>query len=450
MSVKKRVPPGPKGQCILGSLKDFRSHPLSFLESCRNDYGDIVHVKIINKCIYLISSPELIEWILVKNSKNYSKDTRGVKKLKKLQLFGEGLVFSSGELWRRQRKIIQPAFHHTCITTFSEHMIESTDQLITHLRTETKENQPVNWSNEITQLTLDIVIKTLFGTDQPIPVGLKSMINNFMGESNKIIDRVVPLPLWLPTPSNRIFHRSKSAFFAYIKALIHSRLQEEEPSPDLLSMLLFTVDEAGNRMSIDQLISEIQTFILAGHDTTANLLKWVFYLLGKYPDSEVLVREEMEQCDMTQPVMEWIKQLPYTKAVLQETLRLYPSAWLLPRSPITDDTLNGYPIPAGASVMISPYVVHRDPRFWTRPTQFDPSRFLETPMNSTLNYTYIPFGAGPRQCIGKEFAMMEAIIILSKLMTTFKFECLTQEKVSPITAITLQPDKTLMFRVSEQ
>ena len=436
--------PGPGDHPLLGHARALRNDPIRLFSQGVEHFGDIVRFQLFWKPIYLVNHPEYAKHILLDNHANYTKRTHGVKKLR---VFGKGLALSDGELWKKQRKLIQPAFRHHHLAMFAEIMIKNANDLSQELCAARNSGATVNLSSKFTQLTLKVVCQTLFGAEAAGLRGLQTPIAYLMHEARVRTYRFPHLPPWIPTPGNLKFNRARRTLAQFIASLVREHSREGAPADNLLAMLLAAKDPAtGEGMSATQLKDEIQTFLLAGHDTTANNLAWTVYLLSRYPEVKRRVIEEIRRVVGHQGIsLSTLEDLSYTRAVILESLRYYPPVWILPRSPLRDDVIGGYRIPAGSSVYISPYLIHRHRDFWRNANDFDPTRFTGGCADDIAKFAFIPFGAGPRQCVGRQFALTESLIVLATILNHYDLS--TTQILEPRPGVTLRPSSNLIARV---
>jgi cytochrome P450 len=437
----RKPAPGPRGHPVLGSLPAVRRDPLKvFLESFR-DYGDVVRFRFGPMIGHLVSSPAGANHILAENNKNYGKQTRGYESLR--YVLGNGLLTSEGDFWKRQRRIAQPAFHRQRIGGFAQAMVRAASEAAA--RFESQRGQVIDVADEMMRLTLRIVGETLLGHD---PSGnaseVSSALSFLLAMVNQRTSRVIFFgrPI-LPTPENFRIRRSLATLDAIVHRIIAER--RERPGDDLLSMLMEATDEStGEKMDDRQLRDEAMTILLAGHETTANALTWTWLLLSRYPAALRELRQELSNVlGGRPPILEDLPRLRFTKMVIEESMRLYPPAWIIARSVAETDEIGGYQIPAGSIVFVSPYVVHRHPKFWQDPEGFDPRRFE----NEKPRGAYFPFGGGPRMCIGNGFATMEAELVLATIAQRVRFELQPGHPVVLDPSITLRPRHGMKMRV---
>ena len=428
--------PGPKGAPLVGHLFAIRRDPLGFLLSAARDYGDVVPLKIGPERAYLLNHPDHIRDVLATGNQNFVK-SRGVKRAK--IFLGEGLLTSEGEFWRRQRRLAQPAFHRQRIASYGAVMVEQARRRSARWR----DGERFDLGKEMMQLTLAIVGKTLFNADvegdaEEIGAALKVIQQNF----NRLL---LPFAEWLdklPLPANLRLWRAIETLDAVIYRMITERRLSGADQGDLLSMLLLARDEEGDGRGMDdrQLRDEALTIFLAGHGTTANALTWAWYLLSQNPVAEAEFHAEIEAAlgDRT-PEIEDLPNLRYTEMVFTEALRMYPPAWASGRRAVNDYEIGGYRIPAGASVLLSPWVTHHDPRYFPDPFGFKPERWTPEARAERPKFSYFPFGGGSRICIGKSFARMKGVLLLATLAQHWRLRLASGQSVEPRAIITLRP-----------
>ncbi len=441
----QQIAPGPRGHFLLGNLREFRRDVLGLVLESAATYGDVARCRLGPQVVHLLNHPDHVGQVLQKRAANYDKNTRSSASIKSVT--GESLLTCNGEAWKRQRRMDQPAFHHRQIAGFAERMTGAAASMLSNWRAS---GGPLDISSEMARLTYSIVGQTLFsfntGHDAAtVERAMRVILPHVFGRLGNFLN----WPDWLPTPANRSFRRSLAEVDHVVYRIIdqHRRAQEcGEPDADLLAMLMSVRDgETGAGLDDSQLRNETITFLLAGHETTANALTWIFYLLSQHPEVERRLAEEITTVlGGRTPTLEDVPKLAYTKMVIQESMRLYPPIWIIERRVIEEDIIGGYTLPAGSAVVISPYALHRHPEFWERPEEFDPSRFQSPPPAA-----YIPFGAGPRFCIGNEFAMLEAHLITVMVMQAFQLRLVPGHPVEPLPDITLRSKHGMMMTLHE-
>lgn len=436
MTTNPQTAPGPHGLPWFGSLFPALRDPISLFLQGRERYGDVVHFRFGPYDYYTVNDPDVVKHVLVDNAKAYTK-SRNYLGLK--VVLGDGLLTSEGDKWRKQRKLSQPAFHRDRLEGFARTMAQSTRDMLGRW---TREGSTAVFDihHEMMRLTFRIVGLTLFSSDvdgDAKEVGAAMEVA--MHWANDYAESLVRVPPFVPTPANLRFKRAMKTIDDVVYRLIRERRQAADKGDDLLGMLMEATDD-GTAMNDQQLRDEVITMVLAGHETTANLLSWTFRLLSQHPDIERRVREEaVRVLGDREPGLEDVKPLDYTRRVLDEALRLYPPAWMFERQAVEDDVLGGYPIAKGSIVGFCPYVLHRHPGHWENPEGFDPDRFLPERSQKRPRYAYLPFGGGPRTCIGNHFAMMEAQIILAMVLREHRIELDPSHPVVLDPVITLRP-----------
>jgi cytochrome P450 len=432
--VHNAFPPGPKPHPLVGNLPEFRNNPLDFFLGCAREYGDIVHYRILNINVYLLNHPDLIEYVLSKNHRNFIKGR--ILRANRM-LLGNGLFTSEGDDWGRQRRLVQPAFHRDRIVTYARVITAYTERLTaTWLNGETRDI-----TIEMKRLTMEIIAKTLFDADISNEAGIMgNALRIFLEEFVARTRTGMLIPEHIPTPGNLRLQKAIRQLDEIVFRMIQQRRMSGKVHDDLLAMLLEAQDEHGIRMSDQQLRDEVMTLLLAGHETTALALTWTWYLLAKHPQVEKRLLAELDQVlDGHSPEITDIPYLRYTDFVLKEALRLYPPVWALPRSALKECKIGGYTIPAGSSISISQWVVHHDPRYFDEPDGFKPQRWENDLTKRLPAFAYFPFGGGPRQCLGYSFANMEALLIIASIASRFHFSLVPDHPVIPWASISLNP-----------
>jgi cytochrome P450 len=390
--------------------------------------------------IYQVSSPAGVGRLLHDNHRNYSKD---VATFGTLRLFlGNGLFTSDGDFWRRQRRLAQPAFHRRRVANFGALMTDATLAKLERWRTRVSQDRPLDVADEFMRLTMEVATLALFSTSGRGDIDkIGSAITTLLDDVTFRFTFPFYPPLKVPTPRNRRFLAARATLDAIVYRIIAERRQRPDEHDDLLAMLMQARDEeTGEGMSDRQLRDEVVTLFLAGHETTANALTWASFLLSTHVAVERRLRAEVDEALQGRvPTASDLPRLPYTRMVIDETLRLYPPAWITNRRAIEADAVCGYRIPADATVSISPYVTHRDPTLWENPEGFDPERFPPERSARRPHYAYFPFGGGPRQCIGKGFALMEATLVLALLTQRYELHLVPGRRGETEALATLRP-----------
>lgn len=442
-----RAVPSLPGWPLLGSLPSLQRDILGTFERA-SKLGDVVRLHFPGRQGFLVTHPEGVKRILVDNHRNYGKRTRGYGMLS--IALGQGLVTSQGELWRRQRRIAQPSFHHQRISRFLETMDEASLRMVARWRSQAATGDPLEVSEEMMRVTLEIVGLSLLSTDlsaESGPVG--EAISIVLHETVWRITHPLALPLSVPTPRNRRLRDALRRMQDLVAGVIKRR-RGGEAQPDLLSMFIEARDEeTGEGMTDLQLRDEIMTMVSAGHETTANALTWTLDFLAREPEVRARLEEEVDRVvEDDAPIdLERLRQLEWTEAVIKESMRLRPPVWALARSVESDDEVLGHVLPKGSIVFLSQLILHRDPRFWIRAESFDPERFMGEAGKSISKHLYFPFAGGPRVCIGQAFALMEAKAILARMVRAARFHALDEAPVVPEPVITLRPKGGLAMRI---
>ena len=409
--------------------------PLNFFLTLTRKYGDVVRYRPAPDPAYLINHPDHIRHILVDNNRNYTKDTYINNKFK--DLVGNGLLNSEGDTWRQQRRMMQPAFHHTRLEKLDQPIVEITQARLDKWQAAASRGEPVDIASEMASLTLSVTTKVLFGID--------------LGEEIEEVGRAVNMGGdLLEKPNHPRFREGLVIVQGIVNRIIAERRRSFVDTGDLLSILISTQDElTGARMDDEQLREQVLTLLLAGYETTSNALSWTWYLLSQHPAVFQAMRAEARQVlGSRQPIYSDLPDLSYTRNVFQEGIRLYPPAWVLGRRAIQDDAVGGFRIPAGTIIAISPYTVHRHLDFWENPEQFDPDRFQPERFAGMHRYAYIPFGGGPRLCIGNHFAFLEAQIILAMIARQFYPRLLPGLTVRPNPIFILRADRSMLMELT--
>ncbi|MEX1369422.1 MAG: cytochrome P450 [Nannocystaceae bacterium] len=430
------LPPGPRGLPIIGSLQLLRD-PLRSLTEGRERYGDLICFRVGPVRFVSVADPALAQHVLVRNHHGYVKSPS----YKGLALvLGNGLVTSEGEHWRRQRKLAQPAFHRQRLARLAQTMAQCVDERLDAW--DARGHSAIDVHEEMMQLTLRIVGRTLFGADLGSDLGdLGPAVTTCLHKANEYAESIVKLPLWVPTPSNLRFGRAKRRLDAIVNDIIEQRRRADEPRDDVLGMLMAAVDDDGAPgMNDQQLRDEVMTLFMAGHETIATAMSWTFMLLHQHPEVAAKVRDEAQAVLQGRAAsMSDLPRLPYAGQVIDEVMRLYPPAWIVERQAVVEDRLGDYVIPTGTIVAVSPWVMHRHPGLWEQPERFDPERFAPGRAEGRPKHAYLPFGAGPRVCIGNNFALMEAKIILTSVAQRYRIEVDRPDEVALDPRVTLRP-----------
>jgi cytochrome P450 len=424
------LPPGPaEGFDLAGS-----DETLARLRRYFAEFGDIYRVFAPGRGVYnyVINHPDHIKRVLLSNHRNYTKG-EGMDRVK--ILLGNGIMTSEGDFWRRQRRMMQPSFHRRVIDQFSTLIRKVNDRFAARWTENAARGEPINLSDDTSELTLDIVLGSIFGTD------LDRLEKQFGANPFEVVAKEQNRDL-------KFAFRFRS-LTKLVAELINRRRQSSEEHFDFLSMLMATRDrDTDQAMSDKELIDEVLTLIVAGHETTAAALTWTWYLISQHPDAQAQLQAEADRTGGDGTLgLDAAESLAFTHQVLQEALRLYPPGWLITRRTLEADELGGYPIAPRTDVFISPYMLHRHPAFWSEPEEFRPERFAGADAEERHRFAYIPFAVGPRHCIGENIAMFEMLVHVHAMSRRFKLTRAGNEPIELEAQINLRPRSNLMMMV---
>jgi cytochrome P450 len=443
-----RFPPGFERNLLWFALRKFRpANPIFLFQHLAQTYGDIAHYKIGPHHIVFLNHPEYIREVLVVQNDNFIKE-RTVQRTK--MLLGEGMITSEGAAHRAQRLAAHPAFHRQRIGEYAAAIVEEAGR--TRASWHAGERRDI--ASDMMHLTLNGVARTLFATDLREEVyELVAAINRIMGLYNFLV--MLPAAEWLVhlrPPGLAAFVRARKRIDAVVYRMIDARISDahERSAPDCGSLLdlMLAATPANEATSRESLRDQVITIFLAGYETVANALSWTWYLLSQNPGCEAKFQSEVDEVlEGRSPTVEDVPRLRYTEAVMAESLRLYPPAWAMGRYARNDFALGDYFLPARTTVLMSQFVTHRDPRFFQNPLSFDPHRFSPEEKARRTKFTYFPFGAGARQCIGESFAWMEGVLILATVAQKWKLRLIPGHRVEPQPLITLRPKYGMLMEV---
>jgi len=427
-SQNHRLPP----TIATDNLREMVRNPLQFFQNIALQYGDIVCYRPAPEPAYLLNHPDYIRHVLVDNNRNYSKDTNSNRIFGRV--FGSGLLTTEGDPWRNQRRMMQPAFHHTRIEQLDGMIVEVAQSMLDRWQHAFESNQPIDIAREMASLTLTVTTRSLFGVD----------LGDEVREVGEIINRAAS---YFEKPSSPRLIQSAQEFGEVVDRIIRQRRQNFKDGGDLLSsMILARDDRSGDGMNDEQLRTQVMTLLLAGYETTASTLTWTWHLLSQNLHTVDRLRSEVrETLQGRLPRYSDLENLPFTGMVLDESLRLFPPAWTLGRRAIDADVIDGFYIPANAVIAICIYVLHRHPGFWDQPDTFIPERFSPENAKGRNKFAYIPFGAGPRQCIGNNFGLMEAALVMACILQRFELHLMPDMEVHPQALFVLRPNRDVMM-----
>lgn len=448
MAALVAAPPGPKDSFFgMSLIRRFRSDPLGFLSEVGHTYGDLASLRMGPVQAYLANSPELTREILVTKAKHFHKERRTLDALR--QIDGEGLVISEGDLWVRQRRLLQPAFHPRRMAKYSDTIIDRTRRFLD--RWQPGEVRDV--AADMTHLTVEIIAKLFYDLELSDEVQRLGNAVRVLSETlTAELSTFLPVPDWMPTPAKRRKREAIRTLDTMIRETIRKRRASPDDRGDLLSMLLLAMDDEGDGkgMSDQQARDEAVTMFNAGHDSTAAGLAWIWHALTTHPEVEARLVEEVDAVLGQRPArFEDVPKLRYLDQVVRETLRLYPPVWILfARVPTQDTELGGYPIKKGSWIYIVPWVTHHDARFFPDPDRFDPERFSPERIGDIPQYAWLPFGAGPHVCIGQQLALTEMVLITATILQRFRLKCLPNPThVIPEPLLAMRPKGGLQLKL---
>lgn len=414
-----------------------KANPFQALCDWQRDYGDLTSFRLATRHFYLISHPKLVEQALIKQSDIFVKMYDPKKPTGLGLVLGQGLVTSQGELWQRQRRLMQPVFQRSNLASLHSQIVTAGNNLLARWRL-LGDGAQVNLADEMMQVTLEVITQTMFSTSVLDKIEhIAPALDTLLRYAAKSVMNPLRMPLFIPTPANREFNAASALLDEVIYGIIEQRRSQAAAHNDFLDMLLNTSDGNGELMSDKQVRDEVITIFTAGHETTANLLSWTLYLLVRHPDVLAKLRQELDTLLQGKiPTTEDLQQLVYTKAVLNESMRFRPPVGILMRKIIKDTEIDGYALKQGRLAMFSIYNIHHHPDFWPQPERFDPERFLS---DENRRFSFMPFGTGERICIGNHFALLESQLLLSMIVQHFDLQLLNTDEAEVEMAVTLKP-----------
>ena len=436
--------PGPRGRRLLGSLMEVRRDRLKFVTHATQTYGDLICFRMGPKSLYLLNHPDYARHVLCDNETNYRK---GLGLIEAKPLLGEGLLTSNGELWASQRRLLQVAFHNKRMEDFSTSMFNAAHATLERWHERASNEQVVDIAHEMVGLTINILGSTLFRIDFSETIeDLSRDLTLLTRWAMSRMTSISRLPMRVPTPKNL---RARAAL-RRLESLVEKMIRQHEDLGDESLLSLMTARQNGSSLNEKQTRDEVMTLLLAGHETTAATLTWVWYLLSQHPEVERRLHAELDQVlEGRRPTLSDLPRLVYTKMVVSETLRLYPPVWLLPRKSINPDRLAHHTIPANSDVLVCVYTIHRHPQFWDDAERFDPQRFGPDKGAERDSGAYLPFGAGPRTCLGSRFGLMEVMLVVATIAQRFRLRLAGDQKIEPEASLTLHPRHGLPMRLQD-
>jgi cytochrome P450 len=446
VATSRRVAPGPTGYPLVGVFPMARRDPLAFFTECARRYGDIVFMRLGVHHVSLLHHPDHVKHVLQSHAHAYAK---GPPATRVRALFGDSLTVVDGDRWRKRRRQVQPAFQPGPHAQFVAVVTRAVGEMLDRWRPLAERGEPVEAVSEMRRLTQKIIIRACFGDIPPVAVEtLSQALDMAVGH--------VERRLWssfgwfeVPTPARVGYRRALGTINALISRMVSEARRSAPPPGTLLAALLPSpLATSEDPLTDAELHDELKTILVAGHTTTASALAWTWYVLSEHPDERELLQDECRAVLDGHPLsLEALPRLGYTRRVIEETLRLYPPTWLTARTPVEDDTLGGYAIPAGTLVLLSPYLTHRHPAAWDAPERFDPNRFTPTRAAARPAFAHFPFGGGPRRCIGSAFATTEMQLIVSAVAQRYRLTLLPGARVIPAAGLTLRPSPAVPARL---
>jgi len=444
MAPRPSRPPGPRGLPLIGAARSFGRDPLAFLTGVAAQYGDIANFRLGGLDVYFVRHPDYVREVLITQRASF---TMTALRAKINAVVGEGLFTSRGELHARQQRLMLPVFRKSRIEAYAAQMAELSQRSRDHWQA----GSTIDIADEMMKLTMLIAAQALF--EQDIGSDTQAVSHNIdlvLKVFTRLSSPFLKLSLALPLPASLRFKKAVRDLDSVIYRMIERRRGAAASGKDLLSLLMQAKDDDTNvQMTEKQLRDEVLTLLIAGHETTANVLAWTFYLLAQHPDAEERMHEEAVAVLGGRAAFAAadLDRLVYTRRVMQEGLRLYPPGWFIGRQAQTDVKLGGYTLPKGAVVLMSQYVTHRDARFFAEPERFKPERWEGDFQDRLPRGAYFPFSAGDRHCIGEGFAWQEALLILATLVERWRFELVPGQNIRPKPSVTLRPDAPIRMIV---
>lgn len=443
----RQVPPGPPRWAAMRMLMVMGRDRLGMMTSAAAAYGDASRLPVGHKSLYFFNHPDHAKHVLADNAANYHK---GIGLVHARRALGDGLLTSEGELWREQRKVVQPAFQARRIAAQAPIVAQEAGRLVERLRAHAG-GEPVEVLREMTGLTLGVLGRTLLDTDLD---RFGTIGDSFAAVQDQAMFELASLsavPMWVPLPRQVRFRRARRDLQRIVDQLVAERGADGRGHrDDVLSRLIVSAgQETDARVGQQRLRDELVTLLLAGHETTASTLSWSLHLIDRHPRVAARLRAEaVAVLGDRLPVYEDLHRLRYTTMVIEEVMRLYPPVWILPRLAQGQDEVGGYHVPAGADVLVCPYTLHRHPGFWPEPERFDPERFDPDRSAQRPRYAYIPFGAGPRFCVGNNLGMMEAVFVLATIARELRLTTVPGYRVvaEPMLSLRIRGGLPMMVR----
>lgn len=435
ISADTRLPPGPSPEVRLDS--SFPDGTLPMLVDLFHKFGDVYKLRSINRdpYVYVVSHPNDASYILGKNYRNYIKGV-GIERVN--VLLGRGLMVSEGDLWKRQRKMIQPMFHRDVLEDFFNLTVKCSELLLASWQAKRMAGESINLTAEMSQATLDFMLFVLFSGD------LDHLIEHYGHNPFDIITD--------ESARDLMFARKFRVLAKDVLGIVEARREKNRRPYDIVSLLIDVREKkSGQPMPDKLLVDEVLTLVIAGHETTAAALNWTWYLVSQHPDVESQMHDELDRILSGRvPSFDDLAKLVYTRQVIEEAMRLYPPGWLLTRRALAEDEISGFHVPAGTDVFVSPYIIHRHPEFWRQPESFKPERFAPEHSNNRPQGAYLAFSMGVRNCIGEAMAMYEMVTQLAIIGQQLKLEYIPQHSLELDAKVNLRPKHNLYMMIKER
>lgn len=426
--------------------------PFRFLRDLVEEHGDLVRLKFGSNIFYVVSNPDYFQHILRDNQRNYVKSDAFYSSGR--LIVGNGLITSDGDFWLRQRRMMQPHFHRQQITALSHVMMESIEQMLGGWLAPGQTEAPMDVRERMSEITINVTTRVIFGSNTLSQEELHQANDDqlFIIKYVALRGYTVFLPGWVPIPGTPRFNQTMQRTRERVQRIIDQVRAKGDQSNTLISMLINTVDEeTDERMTDQQLMDEAMSLFIAGFETTATLMTWLFYVLSLHPQVEARLLEEIDTVvGSRRPTFDDLMQLPYCRKVIQETLRFYPPVGLLPRTSQVDDMLGEHPVPGKTLFLMFYYGLHHNGTYWEAPETFDPERFSPVMHATQHRFAYMPFSTGPRKCIGDEFAMIEATLMLVMILQRYRVRVQPVENMTPVVTATLIPNKPIRATVTRR
>ena len=430
---------GPRAKPLVGHLPQIRRDPLSFFARAAAEYGSLVPIRMGSETVLMVNDPALVKHVLQDNFTNYRR-SRFYNVIR--PILGEGIFLSEDERWLRQRRLLQPPFHGRDLIDMTSRIASAVSDMLDRWRAPAARSEPIDVAQEMMRLTLEVVFRTLLTVRLPnVSDTVYEALKVVLHEAEQRVWSMLPMRDRLPIPSNLAFRRGMAELDEIVRKVIADRRSDPEPPRDLLTILLEAFPNCDNDpVEAKELRDHVISIIIAGHETAANVLIWMYALLSRSPEIERRMRQEVTAvCADRAPTIDDVRKLTYTANVFSEAARLYPPVWTFSREAVEDDWLGDVRVAKGSNIMVCAYAMHRNPRYWENPEGFDPDRFLPERSADRHPFAYFPFSAGPRTCLGKRFGQIEGVIVAAMVAQRFRLELVPGHEVAAEPMITLRP-----------